>query len=70
MVGRERPKDVPGWLCVKCKKFNPDIVSSRPRFMPQDEFDFDLSDKRVIAIIVSSAIIGAAAIILWAVFSR
>ena len=67
MLRRAEPA---GWFCAKCKKLDRDILKMRPRFMPQDEFDLDLSDKRIIAIIVSSAIIGAAAIILWALLSR
>jgi len=63
-----RRTDPPGWFCAECKAFEADTVKMRQRIIPRDEFDTDLSDKRVIAMMVSCAIIGAGIIVLWALF--
>lgn len=63
-----RRRDPPGWFCVKCKIFEPDVVKERMKILPQDEFDMNLSDKKTIAIIVASAIFSAAAIFVWVLF--
>lgn len=61
-----RRRDPAGWYCLKCKANEPDVVKVRAKIIPQDEFDADLSDKKVIALVVVCSIIGAGLIVLYA----